>query len=262
MRIYMEKVAHNRISDEKIIQCCNKLNLEYVGRHIRKRSKNHSQTMVQFICPNHRDKGIQCSPYSKLKNYRYGCPYCSGKYKTTTDFINQLKLINNDIQVIGQYHGCQKPITCKCKRCGNIWSPIGRSLLYNQGCPKCKQSIGENMIEDILKSNKIDFIKQKTFSECKYIDLLRFDFYIPSKNACIQYQGKQHYQAVRFGGISQQQAQQRLKYSKIRDQIKRNFCNANNILLIQIPYWEKQKINKYIENLLMESAETTGRIQQ
>lgn len=112
---------------KKIIQCCNKLNLEYVGRHIRKRPKNHSETMVQFICPNHRDKGIQYSPYSKLKNYKYGCPYCSGKYKTTTDFINQLKLINNDIQVIGQYHGCQKPITCRCKNVeiyGVLWEEV------------------------------------------------------------------------------------------------------------------------------------------
>ena len=34
------------------------------------------------------------------------------------------------------------------------------------------------------------FIQQKSFDGCKYKQKLNFDFYIPSKNMCIEYDGK------------------------------------------------------------------------
>ncbi len=46
------------------------------------------------------------------------------------------------------------------------------------------------------------YTTQKTFVGCSDRSLLRFDFYLPYVNMCIEYNGLQHYQIVEyFGGI-------------------------------------------------------------
>lgn len=57
-------------------------------------------------------------------------------------------------------------------------------------------SSGEKQVLDILKKNNLNFKKEKTFSDCvnpKTNFKLRFDFYLPDYNCCIEYDGKQHY---------------------------------------------------------------------
>lgn len=58
----------------------------------------------------------------------------------------------------------------------------------------------------------------------------RLDIYIPSKNVAIEYQGKQHYEAVEFFGGAEGQ-----KNNRLRDIRKRNRCAANGIKVI---YWD------------------------
>ena len=58
---------------------------------------------------------------------------------------------------------------------------------------------------------------------------MQLDVFIPSKNVAFEYQGKQHYEEV--GVFSPTRSYQR------RDEEKRNLCAANNIKLIEVPYW-------------------------
>lgn len=51
------------------------------------------------------------------------------------------------MQLISEYIGNEKPITCKCKKCGNIWTTLPKTLITNgAGCPICgkaKASLSE-----------------------------------------------------------------------------------------------------------------------
>ena len=60
------------------------------------------------------------------------------------------------------------------------------------------------------------------------------DIFIPSLNIGIEYQGKQHYEAVKlFGG------EEGLKQTQLRDKKKRQKCAMNNVTLIEWPYSDK-----------------------
>ena len=50
------------------------------------------------------------------------------------------------------------------------------------------------MEDKILEFLNIKYEEQKTFEGLKYIGKLRFDFYLPDYNLCIEFQGKQHYE--------------------------------------------------------------------
>lgn len=96
---------------------------------------------------------------------------------------------------------------------------------------KCSSSYGEKIIYSILKENNIKFITQKTFDGCKFKKSLKFDFYLPDYNTCIEYNGEQHYRSVDFYG-----GDEGYELSKIRDNIKNNYCLNNNINLLIIKY--------------------------
>lgn len=80
-------------------------------------------------------------PYSLLQGH--GCKLCGhisdtkARTKSQEQFVDELKKINPNIKVIGEYITARKTIKCECERCGNIWYPIAGLLLKGRGCPKC-----------------------------------------------------------------------------------------------------------------------------
>lgn len=68
-----ENGARTRLVDESLfIKKCDELSLEYVGRTI---INNNSH--ILFICPKHRDKGVQHSSWTNFKRCTNGCIHCS-----------------------------------------------------------------------------------------------------------------------------------------------------------------------------------------
>jgi very-short-patch-repair endonuclease len=100
-----------------------------------------------------------------------------------------------------------------------------------------------------LIENKILFERQKTFEGCinpKTDRKLRFDFYLPNHNMCIEYDGRQHFEAIkRFGG------EKGYNLTIYRDRIKNIFCKNKNIEIMRIKYNEKvlSKIKKLVKNV-------------
>lgn len=66
------------------------------------------------------------------------CPKCSFKKmtKSTEQFIEELKIINPDLTVIGDYIGANIKIKVK-HICGHQWNTIPSDLLQGKSCPKC-----------------------------------------------------------------------------------------------------------------------------
>lgn len=105
-----------------------------------------------------------------------------------------------------------------------------------------KKSTGEEIIKFILEEKGIKYIREKTFDGCKNIKKLRFDFYLPDINTCIEYNGIQHYKPIKkFGGL------EGLAYQMNNDRIKSEFCKNEKIKLLVIT--NKDNIFEKIEKL-------------
>ena len=79
--------------------------------------------------------------FDDLIHNNTGCPKCAGRDKTTEEFINELKEINNDIEILGEYIDTNTKIKCKCKIDNHIWYALPNNLLNGTGCPKCTGKI-------------------------------------------------------------------------------------------------------------------------
>lgn len=112
------------------------------------------------------------------------------------------------------------------------------------GCPKCNKSKREKIIPWFLDKNKINYEEQKKFDGCKNKSYLPFDFYLPDYNLCIEFKGIQHYEANEHMNVSIG-----LKKRQINDNIKRRFCDKNDIKLIEVKYSDNlvQKLKESLD---------------
>lgn len=125
-----------------------------------------------------------------------------------------------------------------------------------KSCGKCRRNIsfGEEKILKILKDGKINFETQKSFSDCinpKTNRHLHYDFYLPDYNACIEYDGQQHFRpSSLFGG------QKAFETCQYLDKIKNEYCRKAKIKLIRISYKQDKKINlHFLLSLLQDYSE-------
>lgn len=140
---------------------------------------------------------------------------------------------------------------CKCS-CGSIiWVETSKLLSGHTMSCGCLSSKGEEKISSILIENSIFFEKEKTFNSCRFNDtnaLARFDFYIPTKNYLIEFDGKQHFFSENAGWNNNEN----LLNIKRRDKYKNKLCKENNIPLIRIPYTHYEDL--VLEDLLLETS--------
>ena len=71
-----------------------------------------------------------------------------------------------------------------------------------RSCGRCKTSRGEEKVKEVLDKLKITYKQQYTFKDCINPNtgyLLRFDFYLPDYNCCIEYDGIQHFKYYNTG---------------------------------------------------------------
>lgn len=184
-------------------------------------------------------------------NNKNGCPYCGKRVKLTqAAFIKKVADINPYIEVLGEYIDHKTKIQFACKKCKHHWYANPNNILNGKGCPNCKSSKGELEIIRHLDANGIEYIREYSFADCKYIHTLPFDFYLPNFNICIEYDGLQHFEPCTFGGISVQQATDNLEITHTKDNIKTTYCRDNNIKLIRIPYWEYDNIQNIISSII------------
>lgn len=202
-----------------------------------------------IICQKHGE--FQQDASSHLKGS--GCPKCSNnKRLTTKEFIDYVSKIHSKDYNYDEvdYKSMHKKVKIRCPEHG-IFEQTPYSHRNGSGCPKCNQSKGENLIEIFLIKNKIKYINQKSFDDCKNVNNLLFDFYLPDFNVCIEFNGIQHYYPIDlFGGVKG------FELTKIRDNIKTDYCKTNNIRLIVIKQDKKHinisDVNRQIYDILSE----------
>lgn len=208
----------------------------------------------KFICSNHKDKGIQENTFDNIINNHHICKFCGyeqlGKIKQLDEDII-IKLCNEkNVVFYNRYtKNGESYIQYYCDKHSDKGIQEMNLTHFKASkipCRHCNVTSGELKISKYLSLNNYDYIMQKKFKDCYDIRPLRFDFYLPKKNICIEYDGQQHFEPVNFnnsidGGLSDFIKTQR------RDQIKNNYCQQQNIKLIRIPYWDYENIEKILQ---------------
>lgn len=204
---------------------------------------------ISFICPKH---GIQTMILDNLIR-GYGCKMCAyeekGKrmrhdinyVKDRIENVNGNKLLNPE-----DYKDTfTRNLNIRCK-CGNIFttsfSNYDKHGVNTCFSCSCKESSGEERIRIFLETNKIEFIQEKRFVNCRDKRSLPFDFYLPQYNLIIEFDGQQHYEP-KFGEDNFIRLQK-------HDKIKNQYCKDNNINLLRIPYWDGNNIEEIISKQL------------
>lgn len=207
---------------------------------------------ISIICPKHGEFTVYAG------NFLYrgiGCHYCKmeEKRKTPEQFEKELYLINNDLLLLNKYINWDIKVKVQCKKCRNIWESYPLNLLRGRGCPKCKQSKGEKQIESFLKQYKIKYIPQYSINILKEINISEktyIDFYLPDYNMFIEYNGEQHYIPIQYFG-----GQLAFEHQIKRDNYVRDYCNINNINLLEISYQDINNIDYILkEHIINESS--------
>lgn len=205
--------------------------------------KNNKEK-VNIICKKH---GVFKQRVTDHFNTEHGCPECalSEVRVSINDFIKRSNNIHNnkyDYSKV-EFKTNKDYIIITCSKHGEFRQKMESHMNKGQGCPICKESRGEKEIRKYLIDEKIKFKSQKKFDDCIYKDKLIFDFYLPDSNTSIEYNGKQHYEPNDYFG-----GEEAFKKQLIRDNIKKEYCENNNIKLIIIRYDEdiNKKLTQYL----------------
>lgn len=65
-----------------------------------------------------------------------GCPKCAGRDRTQEEWVEIIKKVNPNIEILGKIVNGKTPVLCLCKVCGHRWEPV-LSELKRYGCSKC-----------------------------------------------------------------------------------------------------------------------------
>ena len=227
--------------------------LEYISHEItRLYDKN-----VTFKCKN---GSISTATVHNLvaRNWECSCEKCTGKIVFTKERIIK-ELQDVSYAYINHYYDDKNHlrVECECEHghyynC-NFWNFVHE----NVRCGQCNvKSHGETQIYNDFTSFGIKFIHEDIFEGCVYKDYLPFDFVVYDKDCnvvcAIEYDWKQHYEPVRFGSQTQEEAEECFKNQQLRDKIKTDYCSDNNIPLVRVSYEIPLKeVYEYIKTTLL-----------
>jgi Zn ribbon nucleic-acid-binding protein len=172
------------------------------------------------------------------------CPKCAGKTRDTEQFAEEVyNLVKDEYSVLGTYKAVAIKIKMKHNTCGREYYVTPNGFLGGSRCPHCLESKGERAIYDYLLNSNYEFKREYKIKDCKNIRPLPFDFAVFSQDKLIlliEYDGLQHYTESWHGN--------KLERTKINDRIRDEYCKANNINLLRIPYFEFNNINTILDS--------------
>lgn len=199
---------------------------------------------VCIICSKHGD--FWQTPDNHL-NQKQGCPKCGNNTLTYEEFLEEANKVwqGKFTYKKESWKGNKSKIGIICPIHGTFYQRADHHLKDFTGCPKCKGSGPEQLIINWLDAHKIEYVFQKKFADCKDVNPLPFDFYIPSKNLLIEYQGEQHYSPMRYIGTD-------FHLLKHHDWLKRKYCKKRQIKLLTISYKDCKIIDEILRKNICE----------
>ncbi len=83
-----------------------------------------------------------------LTKKKTGCPNCRfdtiamKRRKSQSQFVSEMKTINPNITILGEYVNNKSYIKCQCDECGYIWESLAQNLLMSRSCPNYRNHTG------------------------------------------------------------------------------------------------------------------------
>ena len=199
----------------------------YPGKYV------DGRTPMKLRCPIHGP--FEQPPNSHLQGR--GCRACGdgrtrqAGFYTHDEFVAKARAVHGSKYTYSeQYERGSKPITIICPKHGTFRQKPA-SHTQGHGCERCSESWGERKVARILEKQGIEFEVEKRFKECRDKLPLSFDFWIPSLNTLIEFDGEQHFRVNKFfGGVKN------LKLTQRRDRIKSRYAKRTGKKLIRIKY--------------------------
>lgn len=183
-----------------------------------------------------------------------GCPKCCGNIfpSTKEEFIEKARLIHGDKHdySLFDYLNSRTKGIIKCNICSFEFLQRPAAHIQGQGCPKCKESLGERFISEILDKHNINYKREYKLPGTNY--RFEYDFYLPDYNLLIEFHGIQHYEPVKYFG-----GEDYFKEILKRDIFKRELSNLVNIPLIEFNYKQLKELSQeQFENLVIKIVST------
>lgn len=211
-----------------------------------KESLVNNKTYITYECPNHGEHKMRIANLLSGK----GCPGCQRDNASKRNRFDKKYIVNSVSKCGGELinpddyiNNHTKNLNIKCPSCGKIFKTSLSAFTQHGGqvCENCcsSESIGEMKIRMYLENNGIDFLQEYWFSDCRDIKPLPFDFYIPSMNLIIEFDGRQHFEDTRMFSYG-------IEKTLEHDSIKNKYCKDNGIDLIRIPYTQINSIDKIL----------------
>ncbi len=257
--ICSSRIAANTSESAKEIIRENKFNnikesFKLEGYTILSNEYKNSNTKLEYKCPNNHIGTTTSNGF--MMGYR--CMICT---QTISGFTSEIekKIINeNKLEIVREifrlegytllsdnYSDGHTKLDYKCPNNHNGAILIGD---FKRGirCIECddNRSHGEIIIRNYFCGNKINYVREFKFRDCKYKKELPFDFYV-NKNFLIEFDGGQHFKVNKFFG-----GQKCFENTQRNDIIKTKYCITNKIPLLRISHKEIKKIHQIIEQFM------------
>lgn len=190
----------------------------------------------------------------------YGCPKCAVNAKQNTEILRKLvnSADNGSYVLMSDYINNNTKVKIKHIKCGKCYEVTPKDFKSGNRCPICRASKGETLIANILSEMNIAFEREKVFTDLKNPEnpsknsFMRFDFYLPSNNLIIEYDGIQHYKKVPYFDRDDESLAKRRR----RDMYKSSYAEKNGINLMRIPYsLTENEVRALIKNSIVGKAE-------
>lgn len=229
-------------------------------RHVKKGKLLNEKVSTTVVCDTH---GIQACSSAQV------CKLCINEARRKKISLSMVKNgggKSNFIKKARERHGdlysydkvnyirSKDDVTITCAKHGDFLQKPNDHI-QGSGCHLCCDSKGEKQIDDILMNKNLSFLKQKSFPDCIYKGLLRFDHYVPELNLCIEYDGEQHFKPVDFFG-----GEKTYNDTLARDAVKNSYCEKNGINLLRIKH--NKNAEKAIEKMLAKLSAKKENINQ
>lgn len=234
-----------RTNEGKLREAVERVGFLYMGYDYNNENSKYKKVNIHYICPRHKEKGIQTIKFNNLKKSHGRCKYCAGHGRTFDDLQDELDAMHNEIDIVS-YTRYQDPITVSCRVCGHTWVTTGINLTTGHRCPKCISSNFAKDVAKILDQWGYDYQIEYKYQDCVDKLALPFDFFLPDFNTVIEADGEHHYRPVTYGNMNADDALMHHENCVRHDQIKNQYCAEHGIRLIRIPYWEKDSLDVYL----------------
>ena len=269
-----------RITDDLIIERLMNLHPGYKFFDLSAYNKSEDiyYRTVTAVCPNNHEP-FRRTVQSFLKDTIH-CPTCkliedSQKRieKAKSLILERKQQFGIDIRFDGfindKYLGYETNLLLHCNKCNTSWNTTKYSALISGrticGCPVCsgttKISISEELCNSSLRNilgEDIEIYRQFKIvpDQKKYRFNIFVDFYIPSKNLIVEYNGEQHYGHNVFFHKTKEAYENQL----LRDRCLVEYCSSSGINLLIIPYTDLKRVDDILQIYLNDGIDSTTKL--